>query len=59
MPGWIFVSILLATATLLAVVAARPLGLILTLAVITLISAVAGLLLRPDRQASDSDTPPR
>ena len=60
MPGWIFVSILLATATLLAVVFGRPLGLILTLAVITLIAAVAGVLLRPDRQASDADdAPPR
>lgn len=60
MPGWIFVSILLATATLLAIVAGRPLGLVLTLAVITLIAAVAGLLLRPDRQPSDTvDPPPR
>ena len=59
MPGWIFVSILLATATLLAVAAGRPLGLILTLAVITIVSAVSGLLVRPDRQASDSDTPRR
>jgi hypothetical protein len=53
MPGWIFVSILLATATLLAIVAGRPLGLILPLAVITLVSAVAGALLRPDRQSSE------
>jgi len=58
--GWIFVAILLATATLLAIVAGRPLGLILTLAVITLIATVAGALLRPDRQASDdAETPPR
>lgn len=59
MPGWIFVSILLAAATLLAVIVGRPLGLILTLAVITLATTVAGLLLRPDRQASDRDPPPR
>ena len=60
MPGWIFVSILLATATLLAIVSGRPLGLILTLAVITLVAAVAGTLLRPDRRASEpADKPPR
>jgi hypothetical protein len=60
MPGWIFVSMLLATATLLAIVASRPLGLILALAVITLVAAVAGALVRPDRQASEpGEKPPR
>lgn len=59
MPGWIFVSALLAAATLLAAVAGRPLGLVVALAVITLVSAVAGVLKRPDRQASDpNDRPP-
>ncbi len=59
MPGWIFVSILLAAATLLAAVAGRPLELVAALAVITLLSAVAGALRRPDRQAADAMVKPR
>jgi hypothetical protein len=52
-PGWIFVSALLAAATVLAAASDRPLGLLVALVVVTLISAVAGALLRPDRQATD------
>jgi hypothetical protein len=59
MPGWTFVSILLAAATLLAAVRGRPLELVATLAVITLLSAVAGGLRRPDRQAADAMDEPR
>jgi hypothetical protein len=59
MPGWIFVSFLLAAATLLAALAGRPLELVATLAVITLVSAVAGALRRPDRQPADAMDEPR
>lgn len=60
MPGWIFVSLLLGAATLLAAVSGRPLGLVVVLAIVTLVSAVAGALLRPDRQGVDPiDEPPR
>ena len=51
MPGWIFVSLLLAAAALLAAVAGRPVELVAFLAVMTLVSAVAGALRRPDRHA--------
>jgi hypothetical protein len=59
MPGWIFVSVLLAAATLLAAVGGRPLQLVATLAVITLLSALAGALRRPDRQAAGAMDEPR
>ncbi|HEV2060951.1 MAG TPA: hypothetical protein VGR11_16495 [Solirubrobacteraceae bacterium] len=59
MPGWIFVSFLLAAATLLAAVTGRPLELVATLAIITLVSAVAGALRRPDRQAAEAMDEPR
>jgi hypothetical protein len=60
MAGWIFVSILLGTATVLAAVSSRPLWLVVTLRVATVVSGVAGALLRPDREAPDSvDTPRR
>lgn len=60
MPGWIFVSALLAAATVLAVVADRPLAMIAVLAAATVGSAVAGALVRPDRQSADPrDRPPR
>ena len=59
MPGWLFVSFLLAAATLLAAVAGRPLEPVTTLAVITLLSAGAGALRRPDRQAADAMDEPR
>lgn len=49
----------LAAATLLAAVAGRPLELVATLAVITLVSAVADALRRPDRQAADAMDQPR
>lgn len=55
MPGWIFVSVLLGTATLLAAVGERPLWLVVALAVVTVISAAAGAGLRPDRQAAADD----
>lgn len=59
MPGWIFVSFLLAAATVLAAVAGRPLELVAALAVITLLSAVGGALRRPDRQGADAMDEPR
>ena len=52
-PGWIFVSALLAVAALLSAVVGRPLGLIVALAALSVASAVAGALLRPDRQPTD------
>ncbi|MFP5364532.1 MAG: hypothetical protein ACLGI5_17585 [Thermoleophilia bacterium] len=55
MAGWVFVSILLATATLLAAVTGRPLWLVVGLAVITVASTLAGARLRPDRQAAERD----
>lgn len=58
MPGWIFVSILLATATLLAAAFGRPLGVVVALGVVTVVSAVAGARLRPDRQAAADDVDP-
>lgn len=58
MAGWVFVSILLAIATLLAVVTGRPLWLVVALGVITVVSAVAGARLRPDRQSAEADPPP-
>lgn len=57
MAGWVFVSILLATATLLAAVTGRPLWLVVALAVITVVSTVAGARLRPDRRTAERDTP--
>lgn len=60
MPGWIFVSALLAAATLLAAISGGPLALVVALGIITVVSAVAGALLRPDRQGTDPiDEPPR
>ena len=60
MPGWIFVSALLAAATVLAAIGGRPLELVVVFAIITVASAVAGALLRPDRQGVDpTDEPPR
>lgn len=58
-PGWIFVSMLLAGATLLVALSGRALGLVVALGVVTLVSVVAGVLLRPDRQAADPLDPPR
>lgn len=55
MAGWIFVSILLATATLLALVSGRPLGLVVALALATAASTAAGAWLRPDRKAAADD----
>ena len=49
---------LLAVATVLAALFDRPLGLVLALAAITVVSAVAGALLRPDRQGTDAADPP-
>jgi hypothetical protein len=54
MPGWIFVSILLAAATLLAAASGGPLELVAALAVITLLSALAGALRRAVGQAADA-----
>lgn len=59
MAGWVFVSILLATATLLALVTGRPLWLVVALGVITIVSTAAGARLRPERRAAEADTPPR
>jgi len=60
MPGWIFVTALLAAATLLAAIADRGLVLVVILGVTTLISGLAGALLRPDRDVVDPiDEPPR
>lgn len=60
MPGWIFVTVLLAAATLLAAIADRGLVVPVILGVVTLISGVAGALLRPDRGVVDRiDDPPR
>ena len=56
MAGWIFVSMLLAAATLLSAVSDGPRGLTVSLAVVTGISAVAGALLCPDRKAAADDT---
>lgn len=55
MAGWIFVSILLAIATLLAAVSDRPLWLVVALGVLTVLSAAGGSWLRPDRQAAADD----
>ena len=49
---------LLAGATLLAVLSGRALGLVVALGVVTLVSVVAGVLLRPDRRAADRLDPP-
>jgi low temperature requirement protein LtrA len=54
--GWIFVSLLLAIATLLSAVGDRPLALTVALAIATVISAVAGAVGRPDRKAAADDT---
>ena len=56
MAGWIFVSMLLAAATLLSAVSGGPFGLTVALAVVTGISTVAGAVLRPDRKAAADDT---
>ncbi len=58
-PGWIFVSLLLAAATLLAAISGRSLGLVVALGVVTLVSVLAGALLRPDRKTADPLDPPR
>ncbi|HWI09603.1 MAG TPA: hypothetical protein VNT54_19045 [Solirubrobacteraceae bacterium] len=59
-PGWIFVSALLAVAALLAALVGRPLALIVALAGLSVAAAVAGALLRPDRQPTDpADRPHR
>jgi hypothetical protein len=60
MPGWIFVSILLVTATILAAVSGRPGWLVIALGAATVTSVVAGALVRPDRQVREPvDTPRR
>jgi hypothetical protein len=55
MAGWIFVSMLLAVATLLSAVSDRPLALTAALAIATTISTLAGAVARPDRRAAADD----
>ncbi len=55
MPGWTFVCIPPAAATLPAAAGGGPLGLVVALVVVPLVSAVAGAQLRPDRRADAID----
>lgn len=59
MPGWLFVTLLLAASTLAAALTDRPTWFVLVLALVTVVSAGVGAVLRPDRRGPGEIGGPR
>lgn len=59
MPGWLFVTLLLAASTLAAGLTDRPTWFVIVLALVTVISAIVGGVLRPDRRGPGEISGPR